>query len=110
MKKSVSAGLATQTMEQQSRVAESLPLSVKRSPTWSACRKGAGAGETPGREEGCHSTRHSTANMPLPGSTRVVVRAETEPSTNTNPALSTENRTLSSCAAGRPTSGGVNPR
>ena len=32
-KKSVSSGLATHKIEQQSRVAESLPLSVNLSPT-----------------------------------------------------------------------------
>ncbi len=33
MKKSVSSGLATHRMEQQSRVVASLPLAVNRSPT-----------------------------------------------------------------------------
>lgn len=36
-KKSVSSGLATHRMEQQSRVAESLPLSVNLSPTCRPC-------------------------------------------------------------------------
>lgn len=38
MKKSVSSGLATHRMEQQSRVLASLPLAVNRSPTCSTCR------------------------------------------------------------------------
>ena len=37
-KKSVSSGLATHKMEQQSRVAESFPLSVNLSPTCRPCR------------------------------------------------------------------------
>ena len=37
-KKSVSSGLATHKIEQQSRVAESLPLSVNLSPTCRPCR------------------------------------------------------------------------
>lgn len=37
-KKQVSSGAATQRMAQQSRVAASLPLAVKRSPTWRVCR------------------------------------------------------------------------
>ncbi len=36
-KKSVSSGLAAQMMQQQSRVAASLPVAVNLSPTCSAC-------------------------------------------------------------------------
>jgi hypothetical protein len=36
-KKPVSSGFATHTMEQQSRVAVSFPVSLKRSPTWRTC-------------------------------------------------------------------------
>ena len=38
MKKSVSSGLATHSMQQQSRVMASFPLAVNLSPTCSACR------------------------------------------------------------------------
>ena len=39
-KKSVSSGFATHRIEQQSRVAESLPLSVNLSPTCNPCIAG----------------------------------------------------------------------